>query len=166
MQFANSAIEGETGGAGADEIANATLEFADGNEPNATQCANDGLQATGAIAIIGSQGGASTKPLPTRNFDANYCTRYVATTTYAVQYAAMPDGGCSKVVASSWAEIPNDYVMLLVSAARAQPVVKQTRFGFTEPIEEPADTARLRDLGESRRLCEAMKVKLVLCGVR
>ena len=163
FQFANQTIQQETTGGGAIPVASLTLQFNNRDESDLNRCVNNDFEATGAIAVVGTVAGSGVTPLPTQNFSLNYCTRYVANNTYALQYAKMPATGCGTVTA--WAEMPNDYMMLVVAAATVAP--PPTRLNtFFEPLDLPSTPKRFQDLQESKKLCDAMNIKSVYCGIQ
>lgn len=188
MQFANQAIDGEIKGSGEAQLfASLTLTFADFNEPNVRSCLADGYQPTGAIAVFTNKGEAGATLLPTSDLHKHYCFRYSSQETYELQYATKPANGCKNIADSEWNEVPNDYVMLLVSAHRhvsseaaahgyldyvmtSERLGKPGRpVGILQYAEEmrlsPSETQRLIDLNESLKLCTAMKLPPRDCGV-
>jgi hypothetical protein len=158
LQFANQTITNETSREGALQFASVTLQFSRLNIPDLEQCTENDYQSTGAIAIIGAGGAHNVPPLPLGNLDKRYCWKYASKNTYEVLYAAKPRQGCQSLAESAYEEVPNDYVMLLVSAAS---VAKPTKGGVAAE-----GSFRSRDLAESRKLCEAMGVDLNQCGVK
>ena len=67
-------------------------------------------------------GAHGENPLPVANLKKDYCWRYTADTNYQIEYVHKPATDvCTSLPASAaWAELPNDYVMLLISTATVQ----------------------------------------------
>jgi hypothetical protein len=168
FQFAGAAIASESKDKGGEQIAQVAMGFANYNEPNLDKCFADGHEQTGVIAVIGPKGGTITPPIsPLKNLEQRFCWRFVPGNTYEVQYADKPaGGGCDKVPVASFQEVPNDYLMILVSTVPAQ--VPPPAMGVLGelPIGRAERPRRLEALIEAAKLCEAMKVPPSLCGVR
>lgn len=183
LQFANQTIQNESKDSGAKLFASITLQFNNRDEPNIQNCLDNDHQPTGAIAVVSETGAHGPKPLPVANLNKNYCWRYTTDTNYEVQYVAKPTSGlCASLPASApWAELPNDYVMLIVTAATVLPVVPialkndgslPTILDLNDPStmgalmeNEDRKKKRLQDLQESIKLCKAMDIPVALCGV-
>jgi hypothetical protein len=161
LEFANTSIEKEIKDTGADLFASMTMQFADRDE-DVTSCLADGNQATGAMAVIRSTGDKKAKLLPITDLNAKYCFRYSTSETYELQYAAKSNIDCGAISEGQWAEVPNDYVMLLVSAA---PTIKPVSPDLKDRA-RPGPPERLFELLESKKLCDAMKVPASFCGVQ
>ena len=183
LQFANRTIQNESNDSGAKLFASITLQFNNRDEPNIQNCLDNDHQPTGAIAVVSEKGAHGANPLPVANLNKNYCWRYTTDTNYEVQYVAKPTSGvCSAVPDNApWAELPNDYVMLVVSAAKVLPLVPIPLNSDGSParmldLNDPSTFGalmqnedlrkqRLKDLQDSIKLCKAMDIPVALCGV-
>jgi hypothetical protein len=164
LKFANDAITSETRDAGGRLFASITLQFNDRDEPDLGKCAADSYQATGAIAVVGATGAHNIKPLALGNLSARYCWRYGSENTYEVQYAVKPTAGCHAVPAGEYRELPNDYVMIVVSAQTIpRPSLENP---FTKSDSLPRGSKRMDDLLTSKALCDAMRLAPAYCGVQ
>ena len=184
LQFANQTIQNESKDAGARLFASITLQFNNRDEPNIQTCLDNDHQPTGAIAVVSETGAHGANPLPVANLNKNYCWRYTTDTNYEIQYVAKPASGiCTSLPAgAAWAELPNDYVMLIVSAATVLPPLpitlkKDGSLATTLDLNDPSTLGalmetedlkrkRLQDLQESVKLCKAMDIPVALCGVQ
>jgi hypothetical protein len=163
LDFANQSIQSQTGDKGAIVFASLTLPFLDQEQGDINACMNDGFQTTGAIAVFRSTGAAGVSLLPVTNLSQQYCFRYTSEFTYELQYAGKPQAGCTNLQASAWQEVPNDYVMLIISAQK--PPSSQNK--SLKPGDKSAwDEQRLVDLQESGKLCDAMALPRRNCGIR
>jgi hypothetical protein len=135
------------------KFAKVLLQFEDQDQANIQQCHDDGFQYTGVIGVIGPKGATNVPVLPLNKLSSDYCWSYDTQNTYEIRYAPMPaTGGCAAARPAAFKEVPNDYVMLVVSAQkRSTPAA--------------ASLQRTRDLAESLKLCTAMKLAPILCGV-
>lgn len=160
LDFANQIITNETSGAGAEEMASVTLQFSAVPIMDITQCGD--FEQTGAIAIIAPTGGRYALRLG--NLSTQYCWRYVTDNTYEVQYAAKPAGTmCKDVADASYQEVPNDYVMLVISAISTT----STGGGGAARASAADVEARQRviqDNARARSLCSALQMSPKLCG--
>jgi hypothetical protein len=164
--FADQAIQDQIGSAnGASHIANLSLFFADQPVADIAACQSAGHQVTGALAIFMSTGASGKQLLPTSNLSQLYCFRYVSEFTYELQYAAKPAAGsCDTLAAQSWAEVPNDYLMALVTA---EPILAST--GGHQAVtgqQALAQAQRIIDLRYAKQLCRAFRVSPRMCGIR
>ncbi len=153
INFTNQTILSETAETGAKLFATVNLQFADRDYSDLQSCKNAGGEATGAIAVVAATGAAGPNLLALGNLSQRYCFRYSSESTYEVQYATKPAAGCAAIPETQWAEIANDYVMLLLSAATANP----PRF-----LRKNAPAA---DFSDARVLCDSLRVSRRLCGV-
>lgn len=168
VSFATSAITKETTDAGGQLFASVTLQFNDRDQPDINQCHGDGFESTGAIAVMGAKGAQNTPLLPLDKLGSDYCWRYVADNTFEVQYAPKPAAGCASVSANAFQDVPNDYVMMVLSAQVVLPPTS-VHNTFAEALEVGRATTlsrRQQDLEESRKLCAAMKLNPVYCGAQ
>lgn len=152
LKFANDTITAQSKDSGGQLFASVTLQFND-RAVAAAKCGD--FQSTGAIAVIAAAGRKDSVPLPLADLATKYCWRYVSANGYEVQAANRPAGGCTAVAAGDFKEVPNDYVMLVVSAATL------TRLGTVTSM----GTHRFEDLTRSKKLCTELKMSPVLCGV-
>ena len=167
--FATKEIAAESADAGGQLFASVTLQFNDRDQTDISQCNSDDFESTGAIAIIGAQGAKNAILLPLDKLTSDYCWSYVSENTFEVQYAPKPDGGCANVAAAAFKEVPNDYVLMVLSAAPVLPVNSPHNiFAEVAPGGGPGTTLlrRQKDLQESIKLCDAMKLSHYLCGVQ
>jgi hypothetical protein len=183
LQFANQTIQNESQDAGARLFASITLQFNNRDESDIQNCLNNDHQPTGAIAVVSEKGAHGENPLPIGNLNKNYCWRYITDTNYEIQYVAKPaNNKCESLpVDAPWTELPNDYVMLIVSAATVVPPLRiplsqdgspatmldlndEATLGALRENEERRQK-RLKDLQESIKLCRAMDIPVALCGV-
>jgi hypothetical protein len=186
LDFANKAIQKDTTDGGSKLFASITLQFNDG-DATLQACMENDKQTTGAIAVVSETGAHGVNPLPVADLQKNYCWRYSTDITYEVQYVAKPATGiCTSLPASApWTELPNDYVMLVVSTAvvpPAQPVVITRNGTTTMMMSDMSDMSELtsvklkeienqklkrrQDFQESIKLCSAMALPYELCGVQ
>ncbi|HKV28009.1 MAG TPA: hypothetical protein VJN90_07035 [Candidatus Acidoferrales bacterium] len=177
INFANQSIQNETANSGAKLFATVTFQFADRNYSDVQSCENAGDQETGAVAVIAGTGSHGPNLLRLGNLAQKFCWRYNVSSTYEIQYALKPADGCSVNISDAqWAEPSNDYVMLFLSAAVANPpaslLIRQNagyQYELATPEGNAADFARvsqrLKDLTNSRVLCDDLKVPRKLCGV-
>lgn len=160
LKFANDTVTTESKDVGGQLFASVTLQFNNKDASDPKNCGD--FQSTGAIAVIGAAGSQDTSPLPLGNLSKKYCWRYLSTNTYEVQYALKPESGCDKLADSAFNEVPNDYVMIVVSAAAIAKPPDDPGHEYTKQ----ARPERLDDLQESMKLCGAMKLPPILCGVQ
>src|SRR3569833_2904402 len=165
LGFANKTIQDEISSSGGGlQFASLTMQFADHDEYLDT-CLAEGYLTTGALAVLRSGGPKETKWLPVTNLDRSYCFRYSTRATYELLYAPKAASDCKGVSDSAWNEVPNDYVMLLVAAARAPAATEsEGQFKSSAGLDQLVPT-RFNDLAESKKLCEQMQAAPVLCGV-
>jgi hypothetical protein len=86
---------------------------------------------------------------------SDYCLRYVREPAYAIRYAKQAKA-CQDIDDGDFKEVPNDYLMMVISAQRLLPI------SFYPPTELLAK--RRQDLEESRKLCEDLKLDPTYCG--
>lgn len=171
VNFATTTITNQTKDAGGELFASLTLQFNDRDQRDIAQCVRDGFQASGAIAVVGARGTRNVPPLPLDKLSSDYCWRYVADNTFEIQYAPRPAAGCNGLSDVAFKDVPNDYVMLLVSAATVIPGPSALNNVFAETIDGKPNPAaellvrRKQDLQESKKLCDAMKLDAIYCGV-
>jgi hypothetical protein len=162
LKFANDAIKAEAAAEEANHVASVTLQFNNKDQADIQRCKADGFEATGAIAIVGPKGPRDGRTLPLHNLERDYCWRYSSENTYAVEYAQKPpDGECKTVAEAAFSELPNDYVMVLVSAAKIESPFNP----LTSPA-QPKDLSRMKDLERSVSLCKEMSLSAGYCGVQ
>ena len=119
LKFANDAIAAEAAADQANHVATVALQFNNQEQADVQQCKSDGFEATGVIAVVGPKGPKNGPVLPFGNLQQAYCWRYSAQNTYEVQYAPRPSSGdCSAV--ATFSELPNDYLMIVLSAAKIE----------------------------------------------
>ncbi len=162
VNFATATITQESKDAGGQLFAAVTLQFNDRDESDIKQCESDSFETTGAIAVVGSHGAHGATLLPLDKLQSDYCWSYVSDRTYEVQYAPRPNGGCDHISPDAFKDVPNDYVMILVSAAT---VVPPGHGGYPGPVLLRKRKHRDDDLLQSKKLCGAMKLKTSYCGV-
>jgi hypothetical protein len=163
LQWATTTITNESKDTGGQLFASITLQFNDRDETDTTKCAQDDHQTTGAIVVIGPKGAQTgSAPISLGNLEQKYCWRYVSDSTYEVQYAAKLQGGCDALPASVYSEVPNDYIMILISAANISP---PPRNQFALPIGPVGPSKRQRDIQEATKLCDSMNLASAYCGV-
>jgi hypothetical protein len=168
VTFATDTIKNESVDSGGQLFASVTLQFEDRDQPNIAQCLSNGFETTGAIAVIGPKGADGEQLLPLDKLSSAYCWRYVADTTYEIQYAPKPTGGCGGVKPDAFKDVPNDYVMMIVAANTASPPAGQGNAFAKESRPNPAAelmSRRALDLAESKKLCDAMKLAPIYCGI-
>ncbi|MFY9855147.1 MAG: hypothetical protein WAK26_14845 [Terracidiphilus sp.] len=185
ISYANTTVQNETTGGGAQEFASLDLKFADRNYPDEQSCRNGGGEGAEAIAVIAATGGSGPNLLTLGNLDQRYCWRYTTDGASEIQYASKPIAGCSpSIPESEWTEPSNDYTMLLLTAAVVLPtptpavallqphtggLFRLDSFGGGKAGPPAADLGladqRLKDLTASRRFCDHMGVSRALCGV-
>jgi hypothetical protein len=166
LEFANQSIQSQTGPQAAMEFASITLPFTDQDPPANTDinwCLSNGFQATGAIAVFRSSGANGTPLLPVSNLNQQFCFRYTSMYTYELQYVKKTGPDCANIQEGSWQEIPNDYVMLIVSAQK--PPSSESK-GVDIGDKAAWDHQRLVDRQESNKLCLSMKLPPRECGIR
>lgn len=165
LEFTNQSVKKQIEGQGGKQFATVLLEFND-READIKACGE--IHAfTGAIGVIGSAGGVDPKPLSTFNIKQNYCFRYGTDTTYVIEYQRMPQSrNCADATRDAWQEVPNDYVMIVISAQKLvdpDPSVKTT--SSTEKLVRTGFVPSMKDLQQSKKLCESLKMPLSACGV-
>ena len=161
LTFTNGAINTEiTNSDNATLIASISLLFNDRAQSDPVACAAQNYETTGAIAVLKADSGADGATLlPVDNLDQTYCFRYVITPAAELQYVTQPSAGCNALGPNpAWAEVPNDYLMLIVSAAPA--AVSPPPRVFVSPSE------RQKRLAQSRMLCKALGSEPKYCGAR
>lgn len=166
LKFANQSIEDQTGPQAAMAFASITLAFTNQDQKDINACLNDGFQATGAIAVFRDTGPKDAQLLPVVNLNQQYCFRYTSQFTYELQYLTRPPSGCTNLPENAWQEVPNDYVMLIVSAQR--PPSSQTKGVDIDSFggKSAWDLQRRLDVQESKKLCELMGLLPKNCGIR
>lgn len=160
LTFTNGAINNEiTNSDNATLIASISLLFNDRAEPDPAKCAAQNFETTGAVAVLKADSGADGATLlPVDNLDQTYCFRYVTTPAAELQYVSQPNAGCNALAANpSWAEVPNDYLMIIVAAS---PAAAPPQRNFALPSE------RQKRLTQSRKLCAALGSEPKYCGAR
>lgn len=151
LKFANDAVDSSIKTDTNDEIAHIGLKFSDGVEPDLNKCESAGNERTGAIAAMRSVGLAGAQLIPVTNTEAQYCFRYSSGATYELLAAKRnSDGSCP--APQAFTGVPNDYVMLLLSA---QPVHAGTKSVLTQ--------SAARD--EAIKRCRLQKIAGSACGV-
>jgi len=114
LKFSNDAINSSIKDDQDEQIAHVALQFKDGAETDVLRCAADGFERTGAIAVLRSSGAPGQTLIPASNTQ-QYCFSYSAVNTYELLAAKRnANGTCPS--ANTFTGVPNDYVMLLVSA--------------------------------------------------
>jgi hypothetical protein len=120
LKFANDAVNASVTKDNAEQIAHIALKFNQGAEPDLKKCESAGNERTGAVAVLRSIGTEGVPLIPVTNTEKLYCFRYSSGSTYELLAARRAgDGSCP--APSSFEGVPNDYVMMLISA---QPVKK------------------------------------------
>ncbi len=167
LQFANQAIQSQTGAQDAIQVASLTLAFNDQDESDVHACLNQGFQPTGALAVFSDKGASDSTLLPISNLSQQYCFRYASNFTYELQYVTKPaSAGCETPSEAAWHEVPNDYVMLIVAAQKV-PSAKSTTFSaLSVEDRERWSAQRRQDIQESTKLCKALRMPVRNCGVR
>jgi len=163
LQWANTAITNASKENGGQLFASITFQFNNRPQPDIQQCKNDGFETTGAVAVISPEG-SDQALLKLGNLNQEYCWRYATSNSYEVLYAPKPGTGCEGVPNNAFKEVPNDYVMAIVTAATT--VTSSMReFGF-EKFPGPAHRSKREvDLVESAKLCDEMNLSHVYCGI-
>jgi hypothetical protein len=165
LQFANQAIQSQTGAQAALQFASLTLAFNDRDQSDVNACLNDGFQPTGALAVFRDTGPANTQLLPIADLSQKYCFRYTTQFTYELQYVPRPATGCTNTPENAWHEVPNDYVMVIINAQKP-PTTSNKSLSNMPPNEKALwEQQRRTDLKESKALCNAMRLPLRNCGV-
>jgi len=164
LQFANQAIQSQTGPQAALQFASLTLAFNDRDE-DVTGCLNDGYQPTGALAVFRDTGAAQATLLPISNLSQQYCFRYTTQYTYELQFASRPASGCLNIPENAWHEVPNDYVMVIINAQKLPPSSNKNFSGMSASEKAVWQQQRQTDIDQSRALCKDMHLPLQNCGV-
>jgi hypothetical protein len=152
LQFANDAIDSSIKNDADDQIAHIGLQFYTGSEPDITKCEAGGNERTGAIAVLRYQGIQGAQLIPVTDTEKQYCFRYSSGSTYEL-LAAKRNGDGSCPSPATFNAVPNDYIMLLISA---QPVPKAGKSVLSQ------DDA----LKEARSRCALQKLPNAACGIR
>jgi hypothetical protein len=167
VNYATSAITKASADNGGLLFASVTLVFDDRDQPDVSDCKNDGFETTGAIAVVAATGQHDATLLPLDKLESDYCWRYVADNTSEVQYAPKLSRSCNRVSDTEFKDVPNDYVMILLSAQKTLPPARVQEMFAGDLERGPGATLfreRERDLKQSRALCDAMKQNWVYCG--
>jgi len=152
LKFANDAVDSSILKDNDDQIAHIGLQFYEGSEPDIKKCESGGNERTGVIAVLRSIGIQGSPLIPVTDTERNYCFRYSSGATYELLAAKRkPDGACP--APSEFSGVPNDYVMLLISA---QPAPKATRSVVTP------EAAR----NEAQKRCTQQNLPPAACGLR
>jgi hypothetical protein len=161
-QFANDTIAKETKDSGGQLVAQVQLEFNDRDQASAVECKREGFETTGAIGVIGTNGPDSGDVITDKEIaDERYCWAFSDQNTYAIKYAPRPNtGGCEGVPTSSFKEVPNDYVMIILSAQ----IVIPSHINVLAQDARALFARRQQDLLESRKVCDLMKLDHIYCG--
>lgn len=163
LNWASMAIDSASKDKGGEQVASITLQFNNRDETDINKCKDDGYATTGAIALISPNGSdKGGPPLGLNNLEQSYCWRYATNNTYVVEYASKPQGGCVGIADKMFKEIPNDYVMLLVAAAKTIPPT----LGIENTSSSVSAEERQVHLEESAKLCDAMKLRRSYCGIK
>jgi len=118
LTFANNAVDSGITNDSADQIAHIGLQFHEGAQTDIKACESAGYERTGAIAVLRSVGVQGQELVPMTDTEKQYCFRYSSGSTYELLVAKRkPDGSCPDP--SAYNGVPNDYVMLLISAEPA-----------------------------------------------
>jgi hypothetical protein len=170
INYATSEITKASTDNGGQLFASVTLQFNDRDQSDVNQCEADGFETTGAIAVVAPKGQAGVTPLPLDKLNSDYCWSFMAKTTYEIQYAPKPASGCSGIPQSTFKDVPNDYGMVLLSAASVVPT-NHLQDAFTGLLEKnlAADNPlvrRERDLKKSRKLCDSLELPYAYCGAQ
>jgi hypothetical protein len=153
LKFANDAVNASVNKDNAEQIAHIAMKFNQGAEPDLKKCGSAGNERTGAVAVLRSIGAEGVPLIPVTNTEKLYCFRYSSGSTYELLAAKRADDG-SCPAPSSFEGVPNDYVMLLISA---QPV---KRAGGKAVLPATFEAARK----ESEARCRNFKVSAAACG--
>jgi hypothetical protein len=152
LQFANSAIDSSIKTDENEQIAHIGLQFNEGAETDLIKCKSHGNETTGAIAVLREVGIKGAELVPVTDTDKLYCFRYSSGATYELLAARRKtDGTCPDL--QSYSGVPNDYVMMLISA---QPTNAGTKSVLT-----PDEAYR-----ESKNRCKLQKLPDSACGIR
>ena len=151
LKFANDTIDANIKDDNDDQIAHIGLQFNEAAEPDIKKCESAGNERTGAIAVLRSVGIQGVPLIPVTNTERDYCFRYSSGSTFELLAAKRnADGSCPSP--NAFNGVPNDYVMLLISA---QPAPKAGKSVVTP--EAAADEARSR--------CRLQRLPLTACGL-
>ena len=151
LAFANGAINDTTSKQLNVPLAQLSLSFNKGKEPDINKCKSAGRERTGAIAVLLSHGLEGTELIPVVDTDRLFCFRYSSTSTYELLAAKKTVGRCP-ADDSGYQAVNNDYVMLLISAHTGGS-------GFVTQAEQE------QQIEESRRRCKAFGLEPQSCGV-
>lgn len=151
LAFANDAINETTRKQLDVPFAQMALSFNRGSEPDLNRCRNAGKERTGAIAVLLSRGAQDEQLIPVSDTDRLYCFKYSSQSTYELLAGRKVNDACP--FESAYRAVPNDYVMLLISAN------PRTGAGV---VESPNVQEKIV---ESRRRCRAFKLEPKACGV-
>jgi hypothetical protein len=151
LKFANDAVDSSIQKDNDDQIAHIGLQFNEGAEPDIKKCESAGNERTGAVAVLRSVGIQGAQLISVTNTDRDYCFRYSSGSTYEL-LAAKRNGDGSCPGPSAFSGVPNDYVMLLISA---QPIPKAGKSVVTP------DAAA----AEARNRCQLLHLPVSACGL-
>lgn len=155
LKFANDAVDGSVNADHAEQIAHIAMKFNRGPEPDMDKCKSAGNEHTGAIAVLRSVGLQGATLIPVTDTDKLYCFRYSSGSTFELLAARRQnDGSCP--APSTFEGVPNDYVMMLVSA---QPVPKKGGKAISPDVMKAATD-------ESKTRCGKLHVPLSACGIQ
>jgi hypothetical protein len=151
LKFANGAIDSSLKENQNDHIAHIGMQFNEGKQTDLAACKSAGNERTGAVAVLRATGLKNADLIPVTDTERLYCFRYSSDSTFELLAAKRNnDGSCPSPQAFS--AVPNDYVMLLLSA---QPISAGTK-SVVSPTEARQEAA-------SR--CKLQKLAAVSCGI-
>lgn len=161
LDFANKSIKDDASNSkNATLFAQVDIPFADSDYSDTQSCTDHSGSSTGAIAVLAATGTKGPNLVSLGNLSQKYCWRYRTDSTFEIQYAPKPGGGCAATIDDSkWNEPSNDYTMLLLTA---QKVPSPSPLGAMDVV-RAADW--IKGLSNSQKLCESLGVKQTLCGV-
>ena len=155
LKFANDAIDSSLKAGDNQQIAHIALKFNQGQQNDLTKCESSGNERTGAIAVLRSVGTSSVPLIPVTDTEKNYCFRYSSGATYELLAGKRNnDGSCP--AAKDYSGVPNDYVMLLISAQPSKTAPKSIA------INALVDSANT----ESVQRCGNFGLPTAACGIQ
>lgn len=155
LAFANDAIADQKKKKFDEPVAQLSLAFNKGKEPDLNKCKSMGKERTGVIAVLQNKGSSKNGLIPMENTEKAYCFRYSSSNTYELLAAKRTTTGqCPSE--SDYNGVRNNYVMFILSANPSSST-GVTIFSNKE---------RQSRIEESSRRCKSLGLEENLCGVR